>query len=235
MRRRSLNSLHNPPPDPMKEQPARRRERPSWESDSEAEAVNPFYFAGRCLLFLLLAGWGWRFITASIDSNYAGESILHLVNLPFHEAGHVFFSPFGRFMMVLGGTLGQLLMPLTCAGTFLLKTRDAFAASVALWWTAENVMDIAPYINDARALELILLGGVTGQEVEGHDWEYLLGSLGWLRYDHALAHLAQWVGITLMITALFWGGTLLLRQYQTLHRRSSSVVSPTDDPHSEKT
>ena len=79
-------------------------------------------------------------------------------------------------------------------------------------------MDIAPYINDARALELILLGGVTGQEVEGHDWEYLLGSLGWLPYDHELAHLAQWVGIALMIAALLWGGILLLKQYQNIER-----------------
>jgi hypothetical protein len=184
----------------------------SWEAD----AADPFSFAGRCLVFILLAAWGWRFMTASVDSNYAGESFLHLVNLPFHEAGHVFFTPFGRFMMVLGGTLGQILMPLICAGTLLLKTRDAFGASVALWWTAENFMDIAPYINDARALDLILVGGVTGQEVEGHDWEYLLSSLGWLRHDHVLAHLTQWIGISLMATALLWGGLLLLSQYQRL-------------------
>lgn len=184
----------------------------SWEDD----AVDPFSFAGRCLLFILLTVWGWRFMTASVGSNYAGESFLHLVNLPFHEAGHVFFTPFGQFMMVLGGTLGQILMPLICAGTLLVKTRDAFGASVALWWTAENFMDVAPYINDARALELILLGGVTGQEVEGHDWEYLLSSLGWLRHDHVLAHLTQWIGISLMAAALFWGGLLLLNQYQRL-------------------
>jgi hypothetical protein len=217
MKRRSPDNVHSLPPNPAQQRPAWYGEHRSLEADL-VEAVNPFYFAGRCLLFLLLTAWGWRFMTASVESNYAGESFLHLVNLPFHEAGHVFFAPFGRFMMVFGGTLGQLLMPLICAGTFLLKTRDAFAASVALWWTAENFMDIAPYINDARALELILLGGVTGQEVEGHDWEYLLGSLGWLRYDHTLAHLAQWVGIALMIAALLWGGTLLLKQYQNIER-----------------
>jgi hypothetical protein len=217
MKRRSPDNIHSLPPNPAQQRPAWYGEHRSLEADL-VEAVNPFYFAGRCVLFLLLAAWGWRFMTASVESNYAGESFLHLVNLPFHEAGHVFFAPFGRFMIVFGGTLGQLLMPLICAGTFLLKTRDAFAASVALWWTAENFMDIAPYINDARALELILLGGVTGQEVEGHDWEYLLGSLGWLRYDHTLAHLAQWVGIASMIAALLWGGTLLLKQYQNIER-----------------
>jgi hypothetical protein len=187
---------------------------PPWEDD----AVNPFSFAGRCLLFILLTVWGWIFMVTPLELNYAGESVLHLVNLPFHEAGHVFFIPFGRFMTVLGGTLGQIVMPLMCAGTLLLKTRDTFGASVALWWTAENFMDIAPYINDARALELMLLGGVTGQEVEGHDWEYLLGSLGWLRYDHLLAHLAQWVGISVMALALLWSGWVLARQYRSLGR-----------------
>ena len=184
----------------------------------QEDRFSPFNYSGRLLLFFILLAWGGKFILSPLESNYAGESFLHLVNLPFHEAGHVFFMPFGRFMMVLGGTLGQILMPLICVATFLVKTRDSFAASVALWWTAENFMDIAPYINDARALELMLLGGVTGQEVEGHDWEYLLGSFGWLRYDHVLAHLAQWFGITLMALALLWGGVLLVRQYRNFGR-----------------
>ena len=55
-----------------------------------------------------------------------------------------------------------------------MKTRDDFGASVALWWAAENVMDVAPYVKDARAMGLILLGGVTGKEAEGHDWNNLL-------------------------------------------------------------
>jgi hypothetical protein len=59
---------------------------------------------------------------------------------------------------------------------------------------------------------------VTGQEVEGHDWEYLLGSLGWLRYDHLLAHLAQWVGISVMALALLWSVLVLARQYRSLGR-----------------
>ena len=73
--------------------------------------TNPVYLAGRALLLLFLAGWGWKFITASVLGNYVGQSFMHNINLPFHEAGHILFSPFGRFMQVLGGTLGQILMP----------------------------------------------------------------------------------------------------------------------------
>lgn len=180
------------------------------------ESVNPFHFAGRVLVFLLLALWGWRFMTTPLEINYTGESFLHLVNLPFHEAGHLLFMPFGRFLTILGGSLGQILMPLVCLATFLVKTRDPFGGSVALWWTAENFMDVAPYINDARAMDLLLLGGFTGKEVDAHDWNNLLTMLGWLQYDHGLAKLSHGIGTVLMLLALAWGAILLRRQYRRL-------------------
>jgi hypothetical protein len=181
------------------------------ESDTKTDALS---FYGRAVLFVILVRWGWTFIVTPLEANYAGESFLHLVNLPFHEAGHLLFMPFGRFMTILGGSLGQVLMPLICLITFLVRTRDPFAASVALWWLAESLMDVAPYINDARALELVLLGGVTGQETDGHDWNNLLTMLGWLEYDRRLAHLVQNVGILLMLASYAWGGLLLLRHYR---------------------
>jgi len=179
----------------------------------DEERVNPFYFAGRVVVFIGLVVWGYRFITHAWQSTYAMESFMHNINLPFHEAGHLIFSPFGRFMHVLGGSLGQLLMPLICLGAFLYPNRNPFAASVALWWFAENLMDLAPYIGDARAGELPLLGGVTGSEVEDfHDWEVLLKMLGWLHYDHKIAAAAQTAGRGLMVLAFLWGAALLYRQ-----------------------
>ncbi len=58
------------------------------------------------------------------------DSFMHDVNLVFHEAGHVIFMPFGRFITVLGGTLNQLLIPFVVLCAFLLKTRDTFGASI---------------------------------------------------------------------------------------------------------
>ncbi len=180
-------------------------------------SVNPLYFAGRMIAYAILLSWGWQFIVTPMETNYVGESFMHLINTPFHEAGHLLFSPFGRFLQVLGGSLGQILMPLICAGAFLFKNRDAFGASVALWWTAQNFMDVAPYINDARALELILLGGVTGKDVEDyHDWEQILGWMGWLEYDHTIAHASYNLGIVLMLLAFSWGGYVLYLQWKRL-------------------
>ena len=77
-------------------------------------------------------------------------------------------------------------------------------------------MDVAPYINDARALNLMLLGGVTGKETDGHDWENILSMLGWLQYDHRIAQLSYNLGIVLMLASFAWGAVLLLRHYYRL-------------------
>jgi hypothetical protein len=175
---------------------------------------------GRGLVFVVLCLWGSYLSLSSIGSNAAGVSFLHMINLPFHEAGHVLFMPFGAFLHSFGGTLGQLLMPAICAAVLLLQTRDPFGASVGLWWLGENFLDIAPYINDARAGRLPLLGGNTGHLAPYgfHDWEYLLGESGLLRWDHALARGSHLLGAMIMTLALVWGGLLLYRQYRGLKR-----------------
>jgi hypothetical protein len=164
----------------------------------------------RAALLALLAVWTARFLRHGLAADVLMGSFLHLVNLPFHEAGHVFLSPFGRFLTVLGGSLFQVAVPLVCAAAFLLSTRDPFAASVATWWAGQSLLDLAPYIADARALRLPLLGGRTGAEVEGHDWEYLLATLGLLRHDVALGRLSFTLGALVMIGSLAWGAGVLL-------------------------
>jgi len=185
----------------------------------EEREPDPARFWGRAALYALLFVWGWRFILSPVAANYAGASFLHWVNLPFHEAGHVLFGPFGDLLRALGGTLGQLLVPAVCLAAFLLRGRDPFGAAVALWWLAESFMDIGPYIADARSGELLLLGGVTGRDAPGyHDWENVLGDLNLLRYDQTLGALACDLGRLLMLVALAWGGWLLIRQRRELRR-----------------
>jgi hypothetical protein len=175
----------------------------------------PIGLAGRALLIGLLAFWTAGFLHDGVNAESLGGSFLHLVNLPFHEAGHVVFMPFGRFVMTLGGSFLQVAVPVICAVVFLTRTRDPFAASAALWWAGQSLMDLAPYIADARALQLVLLGGHTGAEVEGHDWEYILQTLGWLHRDIALGRTSFAIGAVLMVGALAWGAAVLVRQYRS--------------------
>jgi hypothetical protein len=155
----------------------------------------------RGALLALLAVWTLRFATHPLDASVIAGSALHLVNLPFHEAGHIFFAPFGSFMMSLGGSLTQVLVPVVCAVAFVRKP-DLFGAAVAVWWTGQNLVDLGPYIADARTLQIPLLGGATGAEVEGHDWEAILQALGWLHRDRQLGMLAHVVGSVTMVAGV---------------------------------
>jgi hypothetical protein len=163
--------------------------------------------AGRALLWIGLVIWSISLI-GPMDA--AAGSFLHMINLPFHEAGHIIFLPFGHYMMVLGGSLTQVLVPAICAGTLLVQTGDQFGAALCVWWMGENLLDLAPYINDARSLQLMLLGGPAA-EVEGHDWEALLEPLQWLHLDHTIAHWALVIGALVMMGALVWAAVATVR------------------------
>lgn len=156
----------------------------------------------RALLLVLLARWTLLFLSAPMRQDVIGSSFLHIVSIPFHEAGHVLCAPFGAFVMAIAGSAAQVLVPAICAVAFLTASFDPFAAAVCGWWTGENLLDVAMYIDDARALNLVLLGGHTGAEVEGHDWEQVLQSLGALHLDHRIAWTVHWIGAALMIGSL---------------------------------
>ena len=170
---------------------------------------------GACLVVLLL--WTTT-LAGGVNAERVNSSFIHLPNLVFHEAGHFLFAPFGRFMTVLGGSLTQLLIPLICAGAFLWQQRDPFGAAVASWWAGENLIDVAPYINDARELQLVLLGGRTGAEVEGHDWEYLLNAMGMAHHDHAIAGAVRALGVLTMMASLVWAAAVVAAQFAALRR-----------------
>ncbi len=187
--------------------------------------VNPLYFYGRVALYVIFLIWGWQFISMEYDVvvggfSEIGNSFMHRVNLVFHEAGHVIFMPFGRFMTILGGTLGQWLIPFIVLCAFVLNTRDTFGATIGLWWLGQSFMDAAPYINDARAVQLILLGGVTGRDQPGyHDWENILSDLRWMQYDHTIAGIVDTLGEGLMLISFLWGARVLYLQYKNLDRQ----------------
>jgi hypothetical protein len=155
----------------------------------------------RAALIALLAWLTWGFVAHPLNQSAIGGSFMHAIDLVFHEAGHVIFAPFGAFMTALGGSLMQIVVPVVCAVAFVRK-QDLFGAAVAVWWMGQNLVDLGPYIADARALQIVLLGGATGAEVEGHDWEAILTALGWLHRDRQLGMAAHGVGSSVMIASL---------------------------------
>lgn len=177
-------------------------------------------FYGYLLIYLVFFVWGWSFILADLKSQELNASFMHMINLVFHEAGHVIFRLLGSFMSILGGSLLQLIVPLTVMLMFIFKHRDNFAASIGLWWLAQSMMDLVPYISDARAQEMWLLGGVRGKDMPGiHDWNNILSRLGLLEYDQVLATLLMVMAIGLMLLSFVWGALLLKR----MHNLNSSA------------
>ena len=182
--------------------------------------IDPVHFWARAAAYVLLFVWGWYFIALDFRSNEIGNSFMHRVNLVFHEAGHVILMPFGHFMMTLGGTLGQLAMPIVAGCALVLRNHDNFGGSVGLWWLGQSCMDCAPYIADARALQLMLLGGGTGQDRPGvHDWENILLELNLLHREQAIAAGVDALGTVLMLAAFAWGAYILWQQYRNLDSR----------------
>ena len=171
--------------------------------------VDPLAFWSRAVVLVLFGLWGLWFIVGGVDWERIGGSFLHNVNLPFHEFGHVLFSPFGEFMMILGGSLFQICMPLGIMIGFVFYQRDTFGGAIMLWWTGQNFIDVSPYIADApsRSLPLIL-----GMGEEAHDWGNLLTMTNSLGSAGGIASTSFFIGSVLIFISLVWGVYLLVEQ-----------------------
>jgi hypothetical protein len=128
-------------------------------------------------------------------ANQDGFLFLDHVNLPFHEFGHLFFGMFGETIGVWGGTLMQLAIPFGILVYFFMQ-RETAGVFFCSFWSGENLLSIAAYVNDARTLALPLVGG--GE----HDWNIILGQLRMLRYDHYIAATVRVCGWIIMVSSI---------------------------------
>jgi len=150
------------------------------------------------VILLLLLPVAWTTLTRSFG--WSDWSFIDYVNLPFHEAGHIFFSPFGSTLHILGGTLGELLVPALLCGYFIVKDRRPPGAAFCFWWFGENFIYIARYMADARDLDLPLVGG------GDHDWNELFHRFGLLSEPSVarVSSLTHLLGVVLMLLGLAW-------------------------------
>ena len=138
------------------------------------------------LLLVCHALWGWA-------------PLLDSANLAFHEAGHPIFGLLSARLAVYGGTLMQLLIPAACAWEFYRQERP-WGFYACLIWIAENGLNIARYMADARAHLLPLVGGANPEDF--HDWTEILNRWGLLNQDTTLAFLVRIGCIALMAWTL---------------------------------
>jgi hypothetical protein len=126
-----------------------------------------------------------------------GFLLLDHVNLIIHEAGHFFFAWFGHTLNILGGTLGQLLVPLLI-GVYFWWHRETTGTAFSAFWFFQNFLYVGWYMNDARRLALPLVGS------GDHDWEILFGQWGVLHLDQKIGGTMRALGWLGMLVTVAW-------------------------------
>src|SRR5450432_767708 len=190
------------PPDPPEE-------RESWRELllRVPDDVPREVWYGRLVAFLAMSAWGTSILLSRMTET---PSVLHLTVILFHEAGHIFFIPFGEALRVARGTLGQLLIPLVCA-VALHRRDDNFGAALCLAWMALSLMDASVYAYDAFDPVLPLIGGGTGAD-RFHDFVFLFERYDQLEHARGWAMLMKALGAIGLLAALVWAAALLFLQ-----------------------
>lgn len=156
---------------------------------------------GRWMAALLACGalgW-WAFVRGS------SVPLLALVDLGFHELGHLLTYWLPDVVTAMMGSINQVLVPVALAAYFLCLRRDWPAGGLCLAWAGTAAQSASVYIADAPFQRLPLIGGE-------HDWAFVLGPEHFNMLDRAgfIAACVKGFGLTLWIagTALCVAGLL---------------------------
>jgi hypothetical protein len=162
-----------------------------WKPVSRAVA---WFALGFYVLFLLYATF-----------DRSGFLFLDYANLAIHEAGHPLFgisagpdeAGFGYMLMILGGTLLELIVPFACAVAFFFR-REVTGVAFCVFWFFENFLYIGHYMATARTMDIQVVGS------GDHDWEIVFSHWNLLVRDQQIGHATQALGWIGMIATLAW-------------------------------
>lgn len=139
--------------------------------------------------------------------NRGTYTFLDFIDLLIHEPGHLIFGIFGDFMQFLGGTLMQIILPLSIALYSLYKGYKYFS-QIFFFWLGHNFINISVYADDANKMKLHLIGGI-------HDWNWLLGRMNMINYAKEVGYF--FVGLSIVsFLVMFFIPYFLKEDYQTI-------------------
>lgn len=140
-------------------------------------------------LYLLFLLYAWR--------DDSGFLFLDYANLAIHEVSHPAFSWGGYTLMIMGGTLGELIVPLLCAAFFFFQ-RQTYGLAFSLFWFFENFLYIGTYMSDARTLIRPIVNS------DESDWTILFTKWGVLLEDQKIGHFTRQLGWLGMFAVVAW-------------------------------
>ncbi len=155
-------------------------------------------------------------------SDVTVSRFLDRVDLIAHEAGHMLFSWFGEFLMVLGGTIGQLFVPSGFTAYFISR-REFYSSTVTFFWVGQNLFNISVYVKDAQAMAMPLVS-VGGGEDTIHDWNYIFSKLGLLRWDQVIGNAVYILGIVVIAVSVIAGFYLSFSETEKEHSRLAAKL-----------
>jgi hypothetical protein len=136
------------------------------------------------------------------DLDPFNHGLMHMINFPIHEVGHLIFMPFGEFIYIAGGSIFQILLPVFFA-IYFFRRKEFFSSALVLIWVGNNFFDVAVYASDAVFMELPLWS-LTGNEATTiHDWNYLLTKTNLLPHTNLVASTIKGIGILITIVGIF--------------------------------
>lgn len=162
--------------------------RESWKLVSKPERIGWLAFYALFLLYALRSRSGFLMIDMAF--------------VPIHEGGHLLFSYFGQTLMVAGGTLLQLGVPVMLAVYFAFQ-RQLPGTAFCSFFFFENFLNVATYMADSRRMELQYVT-VGDPNLAEHDWFTMFSQMGVLEHDTQIAAVVRAIGWLGMIAVAIW-------------------------------
>jgi hypothetical protein len=167
------------------------------------EELDDWKPVSRPVVWFALAFYALFLLYAAFDRS--GFLFLDYANLAIHEAGHLLFgifsgpdeAGFGYVLMILGGTLSELIVPFGCAVAFFFR-REVASVAFCLFWFFENLLYIGHYMATARTMDIQLVGS------GDHDWEIMFTHWNLLVHDQQIGRATQALGWIGMIAVVLW-------------------------------
>lgn len=128
---------------------------------------------------------------------FGGWHFMDNVDWFIHESGHVLTSWMGQYLYILGGSLFQIIVPLSLAIYFYIKG-DHYGSSIIMLWLGQSLFNLSVYVKDADVMILNLTGDI-------HDWNYLLSSVGMVSQAPIIGASIYYIGILCIIIGFLMG------------------------------